>query len=350
MDQAPKSISDVAKAAGVSMKTVSRVINNEPNVTDKTKSRVLDAIESLSYTPSVSARVLAGNKTYSIVLFCVVPRGDYIANIHFSALSICQARGYRLHISLIEDYYELEEELLHTRLANLMKRPHPDGVILIPPFCDNATITKYLTTQKIPFVRIAPTVSDPIIGPIVNFDEQKATDDLIQYLIDLGHRRIALVKGNPSHGGTLSRTKGYMQALSRNNIEIDPMLIFQGDFLFPSGLEAGNQLLSLSDRPTAVFASNDEMAAGVSMAVHKAGLDVPTHMSIVGFDDHLVAQSTWPPLTTIRQPLNEMATTAASWLIDATAIPEKKIATLDYVLVKRDSAAAIMQDGPKKAT
>lgn len=332
------SISDVAKKAGVSMKTVSRVINNEPNVTEKTKNRVLKAIEALSYTPSVSARVLAGNKTYSIVLLCLAPRGDYFANIHFAALSTCQAQGYQLHISLIEDYYGLDAKTLLSRLESLLRKPYPDGVILTPPFCENATIVQYLKQHNIPFVRISPKDSSSAIGPSVFFDEQKAAEDIVQYLIDLGHKRIALIKGILSHGGTIARTKGYIAALERNNIELDPMLIFQGDFLFESGVIAGEQLLSLSDRPTAIFANNDQMASGVNMAIHKAGLEVPNDISIVGFDDDLIAESTWPPLTTIRQPLTELSSTAVMWLINEKVMPSNQKASLDYQLIIRDSA------------
>jgi len=230
---------------------------------------------------------------------------------------------------------------LCARLETLVRKPYPDGIILIPPFCDRIPLLKFLQQKNIPYVRISPKDKDQILGPAAFFDEKQATDDLIQHVIENGHRRIALVKGNPSHGGTLARTLGYMSALERNNIPVDPMLVFQGDFLFPSGVAAGQQLLSLGNRPTAVFASNDEMAAGVSMAVHKAGLDVPIDVSIVGFDDNPIAQASWPPLTTIRQPLSELAVTAVNWLIEGERKGNPRSASLSYELIKRDSVHTI---------
>lgn len=340
MAQSP-SISDVAKAAGVSMKTVSRVINNEAGVTEKTKDRVLRAIKSLAYTPSVSARILAGKKTYSFTMLCVAARGDYFSNLHFAALAECQTKGYRLDTSLIEDYYDLDKEQLARQMETMVRKPFPDGFILTPPFSDDPTVLQFLTMNKIAFVRISPKQNSNQLGPCVLFDEQRAADEIVQYLIDRGHKRIAIVKGLPSHGSASARLNGYLEALKRNQVSPDPSLIFEGDFQFASGVVAGQQLLSLDPSPTAVFASNDEMAAGVNMAIHKAGLDVPNDISIIGFDDDLIAESTWPQLTTIKQPLKEMATTAVQWLIDEKSIPTNQTATLDYKFIIRDSVAQL---------
>lgn len=337
MKNAP-SISDVAKAAGVSIKTVSRVINNEPNVSEKTRSAVTKAISSLSYTPSVSARILAGNKTYSLIIPCLEPRREYFTTLHFTALTVCKANSYQLQVQVIEDFVDLGDAELLQRLNSLIRKPYPDGFILIPPFCDSAIFLEFLRKHQIAYVRISPNESDSRTGPMVAFDEEKAAYELVQSLIDYGHRRIALVQGIPTHAGAIARTNGYKRALRDNGLDVDPTLIIPGDFIFASGLEAGRKLMALPERPTAVFASNDEMAAGVNIAAHKAGLDVPDDISIVGFDDDNIAQSTWPPLTTVRQPLEEMVTTAVNWLVNENTIPDEPKAILDYVIVTRDSS------------
>ncbi len=336
------SIDDVAQSAGVSTKTVSRVINNEPNVTDKTKNAVLDAIKSLGYTPSISARSLASKRSYCISLLCWTTRSDYFSELQLAAMSACQARGYNLFALLIEDYHELTPRKLAARLLQLISRPRPDSVLLTPPFCDDATILEVLSDNDVPFVRISP-FTHTFVSPYVAFDERRAARDITQYLIDLGHERIALIKGNPSHAAASARAQGYREALRDAGLAVDPSIILTGDFHFVSGLEAGSTLCALSDPPTAIFACNDEMAAGASVAAHRAGFDIPQDLSIVGFDDTAVAELTWPALTTIRQPLREMATEATLLAIDqkssvaAGAAPEG--VQLDYELIERESAA-----------
>ena len=335
------SINDVARYAGVSTKTVSRVINNEPNVAERTRTKVLAAIEALSYTPSISARILAGNRSYRIQLLCRTPQSDYFAGIQFAALSVCQEMGYILGVSLLEDIHELDAAALSARLNKIIQKPYPDGLLLTPPFCDDPAIIDFLQQRNIAYVKISPrTLSAD--APSVAFDEQQAAFEITQHLIDLGHKHIAFIRGNPTHGGAIMRENGFLEALSKHGLTVDPAFMCEGDFHFPSGLSAGNTLFAMTERPTAVFACNDEMAAGVSIAAHRAGLTIPDEVSIVGFDDSSVAQLTWPALTTVRQPLHELSTVATNLLIGhkTSANDDEVTIMLDYELVHRESTGS----------
>lgn len=335
------SIDDVARAAGVSTKTVSRVINREPNVTPSTRERVLNAIEALSYTPSVSARVLAGNRSYQITLFCSSPRSDYFADIQFAAMSVCQASGYRLMVTLLKDYPYKNEIEAEKTLAALIGRPFPDSILLPPPFCDDPHILTFLKGRNVPYVRISPKDDDD--SPFVSFNEEDAAFEITSHLIALGHEEIAFVRGDEGHSATTAREKGFRRAFAKNDLRVREDLIYPGTFLFPSGVEAGEKMFIGDAAPTAVFACNDEMAAGVSIAAHRAGLDIPDDVSIVGFDDSSVAQLTLPPLTTVKQPLERLAAIATEIAIgqhSKHADPEKETTTVDsYDLIIRSSTA-----------
>ena len=339
MEKKVTNIDDVAQAASVSTKTVSRVINNEPNVREKTKTRVLEAIKELGYKPSFSARSLASKRNYCLNLLCRTPKSDYFNSIQFGALNACQAHGYHLFVSLIEDYMDLSPADLRSRLENLVLQPRADAIIIPPPFCDDHLILETLEAEQVPFVRISPFKHDHD-SPFVAFNEEEAAYDLTKYLIELGHRRIGFIKGNPTHGSATARQKGYERALKEAGIEIDAAIMLTGDFHFLSGLNAGLTLCGLADRPTAIFASNDEMAAGVSVAAHRCGLSIPEDISIAGFDDTAVAELTWPSLTTIRQPMDEMAQAAALLAINPNTDGLKEEAQeLKHSLIIRESTA-----------
>jgi len=333
-------IDDVARAAAVSTKTVSRVINNEPNVREQTRERVLKAIQALGYKPSLSARSLASKRNYCINLLCRTPRSDYFSDIQFGTLTVCQAHGYHLFVSLIDDYLDLSPKELRSRLKALLLEPRADSVIIPPPFCDDPLILEMLADEELPFVRISPFKHD-FEGPYVSFNEEAAAYELTKYLVNLGHGRIGFIKGNPAHGAAAARQSGYENALRECGVEIDASIMLTGDFHFLSGLNAGMTLCGLSNRPTAIFASNDEMAAGVSVAAHRSGLDIPEDISIAGFDDTPIAELTWPTLTTIRQPLNEMAEAAALLAVNPNQKELLESARkLDYRLIVRESTGA----------
>ena len=270
-------IHDVSKAAGVSIKTVSRVLNSEPNVRSETRARVLKLVEELNYHPSLSARSLAGRSSNLIGLIYQNPSANYVVDLQKGALERCHTRGYRLLVHPCEG-----TDLSSVRdLAGLVLESHLDGVVLAPPLSDSTEVLAELQKHRIRFVRIAPTV-DLDAYSCVFMNDVAAAREMTEYLIALGHERIGFINGPPGHPVTEQRYLGYTLALRSHGLDVDPQLVDRGEFTFDSGLAAARRLLSRATRPTAVFASNDDMAAGTIMAAHEMGLTIPTRLSVAG--------------------------------------------------------------------
>jgi LacI family transcriptional regulator len=304
-------IHEVAEKAGVSIKTVSRVINHEANVRADTKQRVLDVIAQLNYRPNPSARHLAGTHGYNIALLYDNPSPSYLMDLQRGALESCQAEGFHL---ILQPCGFLDQNLEAT-IDNLIVESRVPGLILSPPLSDAGGLIEQLERLGVLHARIAPIdIARP--GPYVAVDDRGAAFELIRHLIEQGHRRIAIIKGHPDHGAGHWRYEGYLTAMRQYGLPIDDDLIVQGYFSFESGLEAGRKLLSLPDRPTAIFAANDDMAAAVLHVAHDLAIEVPGHLSVAGFDDTPLSRHVWPPLTTVRQPVQEMARQATMQLID----------------------------------
>nr|AQQ74456.1 hypothetical protein [uncultured bacterium] len=303
-------IDDVAELAGVSIKTVSRVVNNEPNVRAATREKVETAIAALNYRPNLSARGLAGNKSYVLALVYGHPGAHYVLDIQEGVLEICRPQGYDLvvHPAIYKDKNltkDISEFILEKRI---------DGVMLTPPISDHVGVINSLRKHNIPMVRVAPT-ENKSLTPYVETNDREAAYDMTCHLIALGHERIGFIAGHPDHRAISLRLEGYKAALIENQIAIDKTLIEQGDNSFESGEEAARRLLALEQKPTAVFAANDDMAAGVIMAAHKMNLKIPQQISVCGFDDTPVAHQLWPALTTIKQPIRAMAKKATELLL-----------------------------------
>jgi LacI family transcriptional regulator len=303
-------ISDVAREAGVSIKTVSRVINNEPNVRPVTAERVLDAIRSLDYQPDPSARGLAGQQSWTLGLIYDNPSPNYLFRTITGALQGCNEAGYALTLQAPGP----DRRNLSAMVERFVARSRVDGVLLTPPVGDVAEVLDTLDRMGLPYARIAPLDSRPGLG--VCIDDRSAAIRVTEHLIELGHRRIAFVKGHPDHGASEARQDGYRLALMRHRIAIEENLEFEGKFDFDSGIAAGQYLLKLESPPTAIFAANDEMAAGVMQAAQQLGWKIPEQLSVAGFDDTPVSRSLWPPLTTVHQPIRHMAQRATELLID----------------------------------
>jgi LacI family transcriptional regulator len=340
---------DVAEKAGVSVKTVSRVLNNEPHVKDALRKRVQAAAAEVGYVPSTSARQLRGGRSYSVHMVSHSDRSSYVNAIQFGAVRACQARGYQLMISLFERMDEMDWSQLHARFARLMEVSKPDALLLVPPLSNNLRLAEVLSEFDVRVARVGPH-DLPGSSLTVMIDEQAAARDLTRYLIDRGHTRIAFQRGKENQNATQERFRGYRDALDEAGIVFDPALVLPGNFEFSSGLTAGDDLLDRDDPPTAVFAANDDMAAGIVMAAHRRGVPVPERLSVVGFDDSEIADRTWPALTTVRQPLVEYGTMAVERLIDslsATTDPEGAAVLLDYELIERDSVTTPATDPAK---
>lgn len=303
-------IDDVAELAGVSIKTVSRVVNNEPNVRAATREKVEAAITALSYRPNLSARGLAGNKSYVLALVYGHPGAHYVLDIQEGVLEICRPQGYDLvvHPAIYKDKNltkDISEFILEKRI---------DGVMLTPPISDHVGVINSLRKHNIPMVRVAPT-ENKSLTPYVETNDREAAYDMTCHLIALGHERIGFIAGHPDHRAISLRLEGYKAALIENQITIDKKFIEQGDNSFESGEDAARRLFALEQKPTAVFAANDDMAAGVIMAAHKMNFKIPQQISVCGFDDTPVAHQLWPALTTIKQPIRSMAKKATELLL-----------------------------------
>lgn len=307
----PATIHDVAKKAGVSFKTVSRVLNNEANVRPATQEKVRRAIKALEYSPSMAARTLAGSRSFLIGLLYDTPSSFYTHSMQMGALEKCREAGFHL----ILEKCSSDARDAASSIVGSINQTRMDGVILTPPVSDNVSVRDALIKQKIPQVLVSPPRPEPGIS-CVNFDNRQAAFDIMTYLISLGHKRIGFIKGHPRHGAARLRLLGYQDALRSNGIEPTETFIKDGNFRFQSGFEAAEQLLRLKVAPTAIFAANDEMAAGVIAAARHLGVSVPQDLSVAGFDDVPYATITWPALTTIRQPITEMGAAAAGLLLE----------------------------------
>jgi LacI family transcriptional regulator len=329
-------INDVAQAAGVAIKTVSRVLNNEPNVREETRTRVLEIVKQLNYHPSLSARSLAGRRSYLIGLVYENPSANYIVDVLHGARARCrEGRFQLLSHQAIGRGEEMERDVL-----GLVDQTHLDGLIVTAPLSESVELIKTLDRRSIPFVRIAPNEFKHD-SPYADMDDAGAAREMTEYLIGLGHRRIAFVVGHPDHMASEQRARGFHTAMQAHGLAVDPQLLKQGYFVFESGLEAARELLTIPQPPTAIFASNDDMAAGVLMAAHEMGIDVPQDLSVAGFDDTYIARTVWPRLTTVHQPIYDLAYTATNLLLEmleSGEIPQP--ARLQHRLVCRESTAA----------
>lgn len=333
-------ITDVARLAGVSMKTVSRVLNKEPNVTIKTRDKVLKAASELHYSPNLAAKGLATSKSYLVALiYDSSASPHYISGIQSGAIQACRDYDYHLVPEPLPSLVEVGIETTLNTLAELLRRISVDGVVLAPPLCDEKQIVAFLKSIKMPFALIAPSKGEPH-AKAVKMDDVEAAREITNYLLSKGHSNIGFVKGHAQHSAARLRYVGFCEAMEQAGASIDVKNIVQGDFSFRSGVEAAEQLLNQqSDRPTAIFASNDDMAAGVVSVASRLGLSVPKDLAVCGFDDTPIAKILHPQLTTIRQPITDMGFEAVKLLVS----PEcKKLPpstqNLDYQLIIRDSA------------
>ena len=327
-------IDDVARTAGASTKTVSRVLNNEPNVRESLRQRVRSAVTALNYRPLTSARSLATNRSFIIGLLYDNRSPSYIMEVQAGVLEACEAQHYSMMVlplvSTAPDFVE--------RVEDTLSRHQPDGLILTPPLTDHAQLLERLRASDLPFASIAPRHPKDCIGVMLR--EREAAAAMVGHLVSLGHRHIAHILGDPEHGAGIWRLAGYRDGLKRAGLKENPTYMIQGRFSFESGVAAMRQLLALPRRPTAVFAGDDDMAVGAIWAAAEAGVSVPGEVSICGFDDTTIATQVWPPLTTIHQPVREMGRRAAEELfLRVLGKGEARMVEVDYELRIRASTA-----------
>ena len=325
-------IKDVSRAAGVSIKTVSRVLNKERYVREETRHKVEEAMAALRFSPSLAARTLAGHRSFQIALIYDNHSPYYIHQIQDGVWARCREEGVRM----LAQPVDIAAHTLADEIGGLVDETHVDGVILSSPVTDSPAALAELERRNVRFVRISPGNSLAAASSVC-MDDVQAADDMTTHLIGLGHHRIGFILGHPNHTASSQRLAGYCRALERAGITYDPALVQPGTFDFTSGMAAASAFLAAASPPTAIFASNDDMAAGVLAQAHERGLDVPRDLSVAGFDDTALASLVWPPLTTIRQPVREMAYAAAGLLFAETdeAVQQR----LDHSLIVRASTA-----------
>jgi LacI family transcriptional regulator len=308
-------IFDVAERAGVSIKTVSRVVNREPNVRDSTKERVQQAVAELRYQPDQSARNLASHRSHLIGLVYDDPgaydmiSGGYILDLQQGALKACSESNSQLLIYPCN----FREKDVAVRLKELIGQTRLSGIILAAPLSNMPNIVRAIDDTGTPFVSLSPG-NGGSKKPSVTTNDREVCAEMTRYLAELGHKRIAFITGNPRHKAVGNRFLGYKDGLSQSNLEFSDALVIAGNNSFGSGELCAAQLLELEPRPTAIFAANDDMAAGVLRAANRMGVNVPGELSVAGFDDIPLARQVQPALTTIRQPLVRMAERAARML------------------------------------
>lgn len=310
--QANATIKDVAKLAGVSFKTVSRVINKEGTVGPELQHRVMNAIKALNYQPNLSARLLRGAPS-SIGFIYDNPNSNYVIDMQKGILAACRRHGYELVIHPCDS----KADDLILEVLNMVARSQVAGLVLTPPISETSEVLTALEKRQIPYVRILSGTQAPDRnGPCVFIDDRTAAYNITQYLIDLGHRSIAFLGGEVEHKSSSERLEGYKAALRANKLKVAKNLILPGEYSFESGIERTHELLSSRSRPTAVFACNDEIAAGTLFAARAKGVNVPQQLSIVGFEDSPFSRQAWPNLTTAQQPNPTIAERATDLLID----------------------------------
>ena len=310
-------INDVAELAGVSIKTVSRVVNQEPNVRDATRAKVQKAIARLNYHPNLSARNLASQRARVIALIYddpsayAIPSAGDVIRMQVGVLAACQTDDYRLVIHPCN--YRSKD--IAAELRALIEHTRPQGVVLAAPLSNMQSIVRAIIATGTPMVRLSPGMGKGTHYSVVTNDREISAE-MTRYLASLGHRRIAFIKGNRSHKAVGNRYLGYLDGLKQGGLAFSETLVESGDNSFGSGEAAGGRLLELATPPTAIFAANDDMAAGVIRAATLRGIDVPRQLSVAGFDDVSLASQLCPTLTTICQPLAAMAERAALVLVD----------------------------------
>ena len=332
----PATIYDVAELAGVSIKTVSKVINNLPQVSYATRQRVTAAVETLSFRPNQLARGLASSRSFMLGLFCDAPAAGcgYVARIQMAVLTLCHNEGYHLIVECVH----ASNPQVGRQVNALVAQSSLAGVLLIPPLGDVPALIEALKHTNTPIVRFSPgTEGSDVID--VDIDNCEAARDMTNYLIGLGHKRIGFVRGPREHGDAAQRFEGYRLALAAAGIGFDEALCADGDYTYKTGMRAGERLLSQSERPTAIFACNDDMAAGVMAASLRFNLRIPQDLSVAGFDNEIISHAMAPRLTTCHQPIAEMAEAAFFAIIRQN---KKRSGTfhLPHKIIVRGSTAA----------
>lgn len=330
-------INDVARVAGVSKKTVSRVINRSPLLNEETRERVESVIRELGYVPNPQARALALGRNFLVGLIHDNPNAQMVLNVQQGILEGLQGTEFEMVVRPVDR----NSSVLLDDVRDFLTRQRLFAVVLLPPISENDALARLCDELGCRYVRMGSVQLDDAQHMVASND-RVAVREATDFLIQQGHRLIALIEGPDGFRSARERRLGFEDALRSAGIRLTRSLIAAGNYTFETGVTAANRLLDLSPRPTAIFASNDEMAAGVVYAARERGLSVPEDVSVIGFDDTPIAAHIWPPLTTVRWPIVSMARSAALKLVGDFGDPgtaARQPAMLPSMLVKRGSVA-----------
>lgn len=343
--RARPTIDDVAALAGVARTTVSRVLNDQANVRDEVRERVMDAVAALDYRVNPQARGLASKVSKTLALIhCTDPDSEpnsyYDSGLELGALRAAATAGFELTtLALVTDDPRRTDKLIE-----LLTSGRCAGAILTPPLSDDVALARQLIELGCPVVCVSPGDEVRRLLPGVGLDEEAAGHAMASHIVALGHRSFGYVMGIEGHRSAQNRYAGFLRALADAGIGEDAVRVARGDFTFRAGVLCTEELLGAGMRPSVIVCANDDMAVGALFTAHRMNLSIPAELSIVGFDDAPISAHTWPPLTTVHQPIRRIAARAVERLVETVlrgAPPDSPVfEVIDYRLVLRESAVA----------
>ena len=327
-------INDVARLAGVSKKTVSRVINRSPLLNDETRERVARVIRELDYTPNPQARALALRRNFLVGLIHDNPNAQMVLNMQQGILEALQGTEFEMVVRPVDR----NSSMMLEDVRHFLERQRLFGIVILPPISENDDLARLCDEVGCRYVRMGSAqLDDP--SHMVASNDREVVGEATAHLIAQGHKLIGLIEGPDGFRSARERRLGFEDALKAAEMKLPRSLIAGGNYTFETGVTAAHRLLDLSPRPTAIFASNDEMAAGIVFAARERGISIPDELSVIGFDDTPIAAHIWPPLTTVRWPIVSMARAAARKLVgDMIGVGEQP-SMLPSMLIHRSSVA-----------
>lgn len=311
-DTGTMTINDIARLSGVSKKTVSRVINKSPSVGTKTRETVERIIRDTGYVPNLQAQSLAFRRSFLIALVYDNPSPQYIANIQRGILKALEGTRYQLVLRPCDR----TQASVHDDILGFVQQHNPFGLILVPSISEDRTLSEKLKAKNCHFARVA-SINLNDSRPQILTDDAEGAKLAARHLAQLGHKKIGHIQGPELFVSSHERRRGFEAGLSEYGLTLDPSLTIEGAYTFDSGVECATKLLHARERPTAIFAGNDEMAVGVYFAARKAGLRIPQDLSVVGFDDTPIVSRVWPPMTSVRFPIRDLGYDIAKLLIES---------------------------------
>ncbi len=338
-DKGTITINDIARMSGVSKKTVSRVINKSPSVGAKTRLLIENIIKDTGFVPNPQAQALAFRRSFLIALVYDNPSPQYIANIQRGVLKALEGTRYQLVLRPCDR----AEPDYHENILSFVRQHNPFGLIFVPSVSEDTALTQKLKDKNCHFVRLASLdLGDPA-HQIMTADAEGAKL-AARHLAQLGHTKIGHIHGPELFQSTHERRAGFKAGLAEFGLNLEPELTVEGAYTFNSGVKCATTLLHGKERPTAIFAGNDEMAVGVYLAARKAGLQIPEDLSVVGFDDTPVVSRIWPPMTSVKFPIRDLGFDAAKLLINSDKLPPNERRTSPQIvelnLIIRESTSA----------